>query len=184
MSSSPYTHGSSEAEQARLTALNGRLNQRCIEAARLVAGERVIDFGAGLGQYSRMMARATGVPVLGIERSAEQIAEAVRQAAADNEADILEMRQGDVLDPPFRDDEMGQFDVARARFVLEQFPPRCRWYATWRVRCGREDASSSPTTTTTDCDCGRNRRGSRRSGTRTSALMTGTETTRLSDVAS
>ncbi|MBY5511858.1 methyltransferase domain-containing protein [Rhizobium leguminosarum] len=122
MSSSHYTHGSSEAEQQRLTALNRRLNERCIDAARLVAGERVVDFGAGLGQYSRMMARATGVPVLGIERSAEQIAEAMRQAATDGEIDILEMREGDVLDPPFRDDELGQFDVAHARFVLEHIP--------------------------------------------------------------
>jgi SAM-dependent methyltransferase len=120
--SSHYTHGSSEAEQARLTALNRRLNERCIDNARLVAGERVVDFGAGLGQYSRMMSRATGVPVLGIERSAEQIAEAMRQAAVDGETDILTMREGDVLDPPFRDDELGQFDVAHARFVLEHVP--------------------------------------------------------------
>jgi hypothetical protein len=28
-----------------LTALNRRLNERCIDAARLVAGERVVDFG-------------------------------------------------------------------------------------------------------------------------------------------
>ena len=78
MSSSHYTHGSSEAEQQRLTALNRRLNERFIDAARLAAGERVVDFGAGLGQYSRMMARGTGIPVLGLERSSEQIAEAHR----------------------------------------------------------------------------------------------------------
>ncbi|MGR9294444.1 class I SAM-dependent methyltransferase [Rhizobium leguminosarum] len=122
MSSSHYTHGSSEAEQQRLTALNRRLNERCIDAAQLAAGERVVDFGAGLGQYSRMMARVTGVPVLGLERSPKQIAEALRQAAADDETAMIEMRQGDVLDPPLRDDELGQFDVAHARFVLEHIP--------------------------------------------------------------
>jgi cyclopropane fatty-acyl-phospholipid synthase-like methyltransferase len=56
MSSSHYTHGSSEAEQQRLTALNRRLNERCIDAAQLAAGERVVDFGAGLGQYSWLCA--------------------------------------------------------------------------------------------------------------------------------
>jgi SAM-dependent methyltransferase len=105
-----------------LTALNGQLNQRCIEAARFVADERVVDFGAGLGQYSRMMARATGVPVLGLERSIEQIVEAMRQAADDGETDILEMREGDIVNPPLRDDEIGQFDVAHARFLLEHIP--------------------------------------------------------------
>jgi len=105
-----------------LTTLNRRLNERCIDAAQLAAGERVVDFGAGLGQYSRMMARVTGVPVLGLERSPEQIAEALRQAAADDDTAMIEMRQGDVLDPPLRDDELGRFDVAHARFVLEHIP--------------------------------------------------------------
>jgi cyclopropane fatty-acyl-phospholipid synthase-like methyltransferase len=39
-----------------LTALNRRLNERCIDAAQLAAGERVVDFGAGLGQYSWLCA--------------------------------------------------------------------------------------------------------------------------------
>lgn len=122
MSTSHYTHGSSVAEQQRLTALNMRLNNRCIEAGRFTAGERVIDFGAGLGQFSRMMARATGVPVLGLERSPEQIAEALRQADADGESSLLEMRQGDIVSPPLSEEEFGQFDVAHARFVLEHMP--------------------------------------------------------------
>ena len=105
-----------------MTTLNRRLNERCIDAAQLAAGERVVDFGAGLGQYSRMMARVTGVPVLGLERSPEQIAEALRQAAADDDTAMIEMRQGDVLDPPLRDDELGRFDVAHARFVLVPDP--------------------------------------------------------------
>lgn len=122
MSASHYTHGSSEAEQQRLTALNMRLNSRCIETAQLAKGERIIDFGAGLGQFSRMMARATGVPVLGLERSPVQIAEALRQADADGEQALLDMRQGDVMDPPLSEGELGQFDVAHARFVLEHLP--------------------------------------------------------------
>ncbi len=122
MSTSHYTHGSSEDEQQRLTALNTRLNRRCLDAAQFAAGERVVDFGAGLGQFSRAIARVTGVRVLGLERSAEQIAEATRQAAADGEATLVEMRQADVVDPPFQPDELGQFDAAHARFLLEHLP--------------------------------------------------------------
>ncbi len=38
---------------------------------------------------------------------------------------LLDLRQGDVGDPPLRDDEWGTFDLAHARFVLEhvQDPP-------------------------------------------------------------
>ena len=122
MSSSHYTHGSTATEQHRLTALNERLNERCLEPAKLQPGERVVDFGAGLGQFSRMMARITGVPVVGIERSAEQISEAERQALAAGEMALLEMRRGDVLTPPIIAGEWGQFDVAHTRFVLEHLP--------------------------------------------------------------
>jgi SAM-dependent methyltransferase len=120
--SSHYTHGSNETEQERLTGLNRRLNERCLVPANFVAGERVIDFGAGLGQFSRMIARATGLPVLAIERSPEQIEEALHQAAAEGETDLLTMREGDVLSPPIRGDEWGTFDVAHTRFVLEHVP--------------------------------------------------------------
>jgi 2-polyprenyl-3-methyl-5-hydroxy-6-metoxy-1,4-benzoquinol methylase len=122
MSGSHYTHGASEAEQRRLTALNIRLNSGCIEAGRFEVGERVIDFGAGLGQFSRAIARVTGVPVVGLERSDEQIAEALRQAEADGENSLLEMRQGDIVSPPLSDEELGTFDVAHARFGLEHMP--------------------------------------------------------------
>jgi SAM-dependent methyltransferase len=122
MSSSHYTHGSSSAEQNRLTALNQRLNERCLQPANLQPGERVIDFGSGLGQFSRMMARVTGVPVVAIERSAEQISEAERQAVAAGEMALIELREGDVLVPPIGVSEWGKFDVAHTRFVLEHLP--------------------------------------------------------------
>src|SRR5215470_19133742 len=73
MTSSHYAHGTDAAEQQRLTTMNRLLNDRCLAAARLSTGDRVVDFGAGLGQVSRAMARATGIKVVGIERSEEQI---------------------------------------------------------------------------------------------------------------
>ena len=120
--SSHYTHGSDESEQERLTGLNRRLNERCLAPANFRTGERVIDFGAGLGQLSRIIARATGIPVVAIERSSAQIEEALRQAAADEESGLLTMREGDVLSPPIREEEWGTFDVAHTRFVLEHVP--------------------------------------------------------------
>src|SRR5688572_21114498 len=122
MSSSHYTHGTAPEEQERLTVLNRLLNERCLAEAALVPGERVIDLGSGLGQFSRAMARATGVPVVGIERSAEQIAEAMRQAEAEVEAHLLDVRKGEVTVPPLGGEEWGQFDVAHARFLLEHVP--------------------------------------------------------------
>lgn len=122
MSSSHYTHGSDGSEQERLTGLNRRLNERCLAPANFRAGERVIDFGAGLGQFSRMIARTTGIPVVAIERSPQQIEEAQRQATAVGETNLLTLREGDVLSPPIRDEEWGTFDVAHARFVLEHVP--------------------------------------------------------------
>jgi len=60
--------------------------------------------------------------VVGIERSAEQIAEARRQAVAAGEEDLADSRQGDVFAMLLRDDEWGRFDVAHARFLLEHVP--------------------------------------------------------------
>lgn len=119
---SHYTHGTDPTEQQRLTALNRLLNQACVAEARFSPGECILDFGAGLGQLSRVMAQVTGVRVVGIERSPAQIQEALRQAASDAENHLLEMREGGVEAPPLKEDEWGHFDVAHARFLLEHVP--------------------------------------------------------------
>jgi SAM-dependent methyltransferase len=115
----PYLHGTSPTEQERLSLLNRLMNDAALRELALRGGERLVDFGCGLAQLSRGMAKAAGKRLLGIERSAEQLAEAARQAAAAGEEQLLELRQGDVLAPPLRADEWGTFDVAHARFVLE-----------------------------------------------------------------
>lgn len=117
-----YVHGTEPAEQARLTRMNRLINEACLRPLAPFAGERFVDFGAGLGQMSRAIARAAGTKVLGIERSAEQIAEATRQAREEGEEHLLEMRAGDAQRPPLRDDEWGTFDAAHARFILEHVP--------------------------------------------------------------
>src|SRR5947199_195125 len=79
---------------------------------------------AALGQLTRAMARAVAPSgrVLGIERSAQQIAEARRLARADGEEHLLELRAGDVMALDLAPDEWGSFDVAHARFILEHVP--------------------------------------------------------------
>ena len=119
MTASHYTHGTSEAEQSRLTAMNRLLNDRCLQPAAFVEGERVVDFGAGIGQFARAIGRVTGVPVVCIERSAAQIQGALSQADADQETHLLDMREGDVDAPPLRSEEWGAFDVSHTRFLLE-----------------------------------------------------------------
>src|SRR5262249_25296406 len=83
-SASTYLHGSSPTEQARLTLLNDFLNQASLRELGLRGGEKILDVGSGLGQFSRAMARAAGRAghVLGIEADARQLAEAARQAHA------------------------------------------------------------------------------------------------------
>jgi len=119
---SRYIHGTAPDEQRRLSTLNRLLNESSLREIAIQPGERVVDFGCGLAQLTRDMARAAQVPVLGIERSPEQIAEALRQARAAGEEGLIELRAGDVLAPPLANGEWGAFDVAHARFVLEHVP--------------------------------------------------------------
>ncbi len=116
---SSYIHGTAPEEQARLSSLNDLLNRSCLRELSLREGDRVLDVGAGLGQLTRAMARASRRAVVGVERSAEQLAEAWRQAQADGEDGLLDLRQGDATELPLSEAERGSFDVAHARFLLE-----------------------------------------------------------------
>jgi len=123
MPMSKYIHGTNPEEQQRLTLLNTvLLNEACLKELSLSGGEKILDVGSGLGQFSRAMARKTGKKVVGIERSGEQINEAMRQAKIDHEEEIVEFHEGDARNLPLRDDEWGTFDVAFTRFVLEHVP--------------------------------------------------------------
>jgi SAM-dependent methyltransferase len=116
-----YIHGTSPSEQARLSLLNSLLNEACLQELDLRGDERIIDFGCGLAQFTRLMARRVhpGGEVLGIERDCDQLAEALRQSRQANEFDLVELRQGDVNSPPLAKHEWETFDLAHARFLLE-----------------------------------------------------------------
>jgi ubiquinone/menaquinone biosynthesis C-methylase UbiE len=120
-SNSDYVHGTDPEEQKRLSRLNALLNGNSLGALGLREGERVLDVGSGLGQFTRLLARKVGQrgKVLGIERNDEQLAEALRQARDDGEEHLLDVRRGEADKLPLVDDEWGTFDVAHARFLLE-----------------------------------------------------------------
>ncbi|MFQ5720728.1 MAG: methyltransferase domain-containing protein [Acidobacteriota bacterium] len=123
-SPSHYVHGTDPGEQQRLATLNRLLNDSSLAEMRLCGGERILDLGSGLGQFTRAMARVAGSTghVVGVERSAEQIAAAARMADADGEGGLIEQRQGNADRLPLTDQEWGSFDLAHARFVLEHLP--------------------------------------------------------------
>ncbi len=119
---SHYIHGAHDEEQQRLSMLNNLLNGRCLRELNLQGGERILDVGSGLGQFSRAVARAAGQQVLGIERDEKQLASARRFAAEVGEEALVEFRQGDATDLPLTSEEWGSFDVVHTRFLLEHVP--------------------------------------------------------------
>ena len=121
---SRYLHGTDPREQRRLGLMNALLNEGSLRELGLRGGETIIDFGCGLGQFTRIMARGAGPGgrVLGIERSPEQIAAARRLAREAGEEDLIDLRQGEAAAPPLEEAEWGTFDIAHARFLLEHVP--------------------------------------------------------------
>ena len=120
-SESTYIHGSAPEEQRRLSLLNVLLNERSLQELELNGGERILDVGCGLGQFSRAIVRASGEGAtgIGVERDQDQLSQARRLAKADDEMELVEFRQGDATDLPLQDDEWKSFDVVHARFLLE-----------------------------------------------------------------
>jgi ubiquinone/menaquinone biosynthesis C-methylase UbiE len=121
MSSSSYIHGSTPEEQKRLSLLNELINERCLQLLDLEGGEKIIDMGSGLGQFTLAMARTIGSTgkCLGIERDSHQLSTANNNLARQGEINWVEFRQGDAENMPLKKEEWSTFDVGHARFVLE-----------------------------------------------------------------
>jgi SAM-dependent methyltransferase len=121
MPDSLYIHGTAPEEQQRLSLLNGLLNDAALQRLQLVGGEKILDVGSGLGQFTRAMARLAGPSgrVIGIERSLEQLKTARRLSKIDREEDLVDFRQGSATALPLRREEWGSFDIVHTRFLLE-----------------------------------------------------------------
>src|SRR4051795_4649898 len=126
---STYIHGTDDDEQRRLSLMNDvLLNSAMLREMNLRGDERILDLGSGLGQFTRMMARA--VPnghVVGIEYNEEQLSAAKRLAANDAESDLAEFRAGDALNldvewATYDDDDHG---------VLRLWPEPPGWMRLW-----------------------------------------------------
>jgi ubiquinone/menaquinone biosynthesis C-methylase UbiE len=118
---SHYLHGTAREEQDRLSRLNDLLNEQALREMALSGGQRVLDVGCGLGQLTRDIARQVGPQsaVIGVERSADQLAQARQLAERAGETSLVEFRAGEAIRLPLTGAEWGTFDVAHARFLLE-----------------------------------------------------------------
>ena len=115
-----YIHGSTPKEQARLSKLNVILNEKSLKELDLKGGEKILDIGSGLGQFSSMMAEKvepTG-SVLGIERDIAQYQKALA-LAHNSPATNIEFRQGNAYQLPLKKAEWKSFDLVHTRFLLE-----------------------------------------------------------------
>ncbi|MGH9443743.1 MAG: methyltransferase domain-containing protein [Thermoanaerobaculia bacterium] len=119
---SRYIHGVTPAEQERLSTLNRLLNPGSLRELAIRPGDRVLEVGSGLGELARAMGRASGVPVVAVERSSAQLSQARRCAQESGESALVDFREGDARSLPLGDAEWGTFDVAHCRFLLEHLP--------------------------------------------------------------
>lgn len=119
-----YLHGTSPDEQDRLARMNELINADCLAAARLAGERRVLDLGSGLGQMTLEIAAALGpdARVVAVEADAEQLSGARASALGDPAAERVDFRQGRAEAPPLTPDEIGTFDLAHTRFLLEHHP--------------------------------------------------------------
>src|SRR5688572_7138924 len=105
---STYIHGTSPDEQRRLSLMNDvLLNPASLREMALRGDEHIIDFGSGLGQFTRAMGRAVagGGRVVGVERDPVQREAAQRLAQSDGEGALAEFRAGDVIELQLPDRE-------------------------------------------------------------------------------
>lgn len=114
---SHYIHGSAPEEQARLTRLNQLINTRCQRYLSVNPGDRVLDMGSGLGQFTYLMAQQAGPTgyCLGIERDDRQL----QTAQANVQLPQLVFKHGDAYQLPLGDHEWSSFDFVHMRFLAE-----------------------------------------------------------------
>jgi SAM-dependent methyltransferase len=113
-----YALGYTTEENNRLmrqAALLAPCSERLFRAAGIGPGDRVLDLGSGVGDVSLLVARLVGPTgiVIGVERSAESIAQAEARVAAAGLGNVS-FRQGDATEVAGSE----AFDAIIGRFIL------------------------------------------------------------------
>lgn len=86
-----------------------RATELLLKRLKINAGSRVLDIGCGLGGPARFVAKSTGARVTGLELIGEFIDAGNALTGQALMVDLVDLRQGSVLEMPFEDD---RFDVA------------------------------------------------------------------------
>jgi SAM-dependent methyltransferase len=103
-----------------------RASRELLEVAKIRAGDRVLDIGAGLAGSARLLASAVGCRVDCIEMSPDYCAGAVLLNRLTGLEDRIEVHQGSALDLPFAD---GSFDIVWMQNVGMNIADKRKLYA-------------------------------------------------------
>ena len=103
-----------------------RASLELLELARIQAGDRVLDIGAGLAGAARLLASALGCRVDCVELSPDYCAGAVLLNRLTGLDDRIEVHEGSALDLPFPDDS---FDAAWMQNVGMNIEDKRKLYA-------------------------------------------------------
>ena len=129
---SSYIHGSEPEEQARLAKLNQLINSRCLSLLEIRGGERILDVGSGLGQFTLAMAAKAGESgmCLGIERDKNQL-KIAQQNLDDFPRATVEFRQGNAENLELRQEEEPRDrvveEVAREKTIVKMTDREDAW---------------------------------------------------------
>jgi sarcosine/dimethylglycine N-methyltransferase len=126
----------------------GRLaTNALVELASVTAADRVLDAGSGIGGTARYVAKTIGSQVTTVDLTPEYCATARWLNTLVGLSDLIDVREGNVLDLPFAD---GSFDVVFSQHVQMNIADKPRLYAeAWRVlapggRLALWDATAGP----------------------------------------
>lgn len=109
-----YIHGTQGEEQQRLSDLNKITNDSFIKYLGIEAGQKVCDFGCGLGNLMKDIAKLhPDVEITGLEKSKDQYLKA-KENIGDNRK--VTLKNQDILKNDLPDN---YFDVTYCRYVLE-----------------------------------------------------------------
>ena len=120
----PYIHGSSDTERSRLALMNDLINDRCLGALALDGEQKVLDVGSGTGQFTRLMSEYLPLDstIVAVEHNPDQVQAALQLADGDTDTCVIDFRIGDAVHLPLDPGELGTFDLAHTRFLLEHVP--------------------------------------------------------------